>query len=211
VVANVRRARAAPEEPKPKEQAVLAVATAYFLRHGYRGASLTAMARGSGISKESFYRYFGSKRELFDAVLDRELVRHGESLRLRAPAAAAHERRAVLVDLATQVLTCLTNDRALARRRLVLEEAARRPELGRRYHASTEQLCRDVARLLRGHAAGAGFDSMTLGRHFLALISWRVLLERECAVCAEPTAEHIAALAEAAAADFARAFLIEKP
>ena len=44
--------------PKAKEQEVLDVATAYFLEHGYQGASINAMARSSGISKESIYRYF---------------------------------------------------------------------------------------------------------------------------------------------------------
>ena len=43
-------------KPKPKEQEVLDVATDYFLAHGYQGASINAMARSSGISKESIYR-----------------------------------------------------------------------------------------------------------------------------------------------------------
>ncbi len=54
-------------KPKAKEQEVLDVATEYFLQHGYRGASINAMARSSGISKESIYRYFSSKQQLFEA------------------------------------------------------------------------------------------------------------------------------------------------
>src|SRR5690606_10698485 len=49
--------------PKAKEQEVLDVATEYFLKHGYQGASINEMARQSGISKESIYRYFSSKKQ----------------------------------------------------------------------------------------------------------------------------------------------------
>src|SRR5262245_48920718 len=63
-------------KPRAKEQEVLDVATAYFLKHGYQGASINAMARSSGISKESIYRYFSSKKQLFEAVIARELVEY---------------------------------------------------------------------------------------------------------------------------------------
>ena len=68
-------------KPKAKEQEVLDVATEYFLQHGYRGASINAMARSSGISKESIYRYFSSKQQLFEAVIGRELIEYRRSLR----------------------------------------------------------------------------------------------------------------------------------
>src|SRR5688572_11569869 len=67
-------------KPKAKEQEVLDVATEYFLQHGYRGASINAMARSSGISKESIYRYFSSKQQLFEAVIGRELIEYRRSL-----------------------------------------------------------------------------------------------------------------------------------
>src|SRR5262245_56606470 len=68
-------------KPKATEQEVLDVATACCLRHGYQGASINAMARSSGISKESIYRYFSSKKQLCEAVIGRELVEYQESLR----------------------------------------------------------------------------------------------------------------------------------
>src|SRR4249920_1481286 len=68
-------------KPKAKEQEVLDVATDYFLEHGYQGASINAMARSSGISKESIYRYFNSKKQLFEAVIGRELLEYQSRLR----------------------------------------------------------------------------------------------------------------------------------
>src|SRR5690606_13322090 len=81
----VSRSRAASRsrrggEAKTKEQEVLDVAAEYFLAHGYQGASINAMARSSGISKESIYRYFNSKKHLFEAVIERELAEYSTRL-----------------------------------------------------------------------------------------------------------------------------------
>ena len=73
---SVRSLTEGTARPKAKEQEVLDVAAAYFLEHGYQGASINAMARSSGISKESIYRYFSSKKQLFEAVIGRELVEY---------------------------------------------------------------------------------------------------------------------------------------
>ena len=83
-------------KPKAKEQEVLDVATEYFLQHGYRGASINAMARSSGISKESIYRYFSSKQQLFEAVIGRELIEYRRSLHRLDATLRSMELRAAL-------------------------------------------------------------------------------------------------------------------
>ena len=60
-----------------KREAILEIASELFLSLGYKGASVNEMSRRSGISKETFYRYFKSKQELFVAVLDKELQNCG--------------------------------------------------------------------------------------------------------------------------------------
>lgn len=47
-----------------KKAQILDVASEWFLTHGYAGTSVSAMARQSGISKVSIYRYFSSKEAL---------------------------------------------------------------------------------------------------------------------------------------------------
>ncbi len=42
-----------------------------FWKHGYAGASLADLLAGIGIARGSFYKAFGSKKELFLQVLDR--------------------------------------------------------------------------------------------------------------------------------------------
>ena len=42
-----------------------------FWRHGYEGASMAELTKAMGLNSPSIYVAFGSKRGLFDAVLDR--------------------------------------------------------------------------------------------------------------------------------------------
>lgn len=49
---------------------LVAAARAEFLRCGYQKASLRTMAQAAGVSTGSVYFFFGSKEELFHAVVD---------------------------------------------------------------------------------------------------------------------------------------------
>ncbi len=48
-----------------------------FWRHGYEGASMAELTKAMGLNSPSIYVAFGSKRGLFDAVLDRYRRRRG--------------------------------------------------------------------------------------------------------------------------------------
>src|SRR3954469_22811057 len=104
VASLVRSLTEGTARPKAKEQEVLDVATAYFLEHGYEGASINAMARSSGISKESIYRYFSSKKQLFEAVMCRELVEYRNILTHLGASLSAMTLRDALVTIAETVL-----------------------------------------------------------------------------------------------------------
>lgn len=70
--------------PQKRRPQVLDVAFELFLRHGYRGTSMDAIARAAGVSKPVVYDCFASKAELFGALLDREeqrmLAQFGDAL-----------------------------------------------------------------------------------------------------------------------------------
>lgn len=53
------------------EDAVLDRAIEVFWRHGYEGASLTALTGAMGINRPSLYATFGSKQELFQRAFTR--------------------------------------------------------------------------------------------------------------------------------------------
>jgi AcrR family transcriptional regulator len=198
-------------KPKAKEQEVLDVATEYFLRHGYLGASINEMARSSGISKESIYRYFSSKQQLFEAVIGRELVEYRRSLDRLDAMLRGMELRAALIAVAETILGVITTDRTLALRRLIFDEATRSPEIGQHYYKIGAGRAYEVIEsVLETHPHRSDFDIPRLARHFAALLSWRVTLERQCAVRAAPTAAEITELASTLVDDFLKAFLRPK-
>lgn len=53
------------------EEAVLDRAASVFWRHGYEGASLSALTTAMGINRPSLYATFGSKEELFQRAFAR--------------------------------------------------------------------------------------------------------------------------------------------
>jgi AcrR family transcriptional regulator len=198
-------------KPKAKEQEVLDVATEYFLQHGYRGASINAMARSSGISKESIYRYFSSKQQLFEAVIGRELIEYRRSLHRLDATLRSMELRAALITVAETILGIITTDRTLALRRLIFDEATRSPEVGQHYYKiGPAQAYSVLESVLETHAHESDFDIPTLARHFTGLLSWRVTLERQCAVRSQPTPAEIAELSATLVDDFMKAFLKPK-
>lgn len=194
--------------PKPKEQEVLDVATAYFLKHGYQGASINAMARSSGISKESIYRYFSSKKQLFEAVIARELVEYQSRVERLLATLNAMDVREALISIGEIVLGVITTERTLALRRLVFEEARRSPDVGQHYYKiGPEQAFDAIERVLAAHDIESELPRPVIARHFLAMISWRVMLERECAVTPPPSKAETRKVVESIVDDFMTAFL----
>jgi TetR/AcrR family transcriptional repressor of mexJK operon len=196
------------EKPRAKEQEVLDVATAYFLKHGYQGASINAMARSSGISKESIYRYFSSKKQLFEAVMCRELADYGNLLTRLSSTLSAMELRDALVMIAETVLGVATTDRCLQLRRLIFEEARNSPDVGQHYYQiGPEHAYIVLENLFTQHRADSLFETSVMSRHFIALIAWRIMLERECAVRPAPSKQQVREWAEASVDDFMKAFV----
>lgn len=206
VAALVRLLAERNAKPKAKEQEVLDVATAYFLKHGYQGASINAMARSSGISKESIYRYFSSKKQLFEAVIGRELVEYQDSLRRLQ--ASKTDLREALIAVAETVLGVVTTDRTMALRRLIFDEARRSPDVGQHYYKiGPARAFAAFEEIFKTHQSRSDFDPAVLSGHFIAMISWRVMLERECAVLGALSPEEMRRWIESVVQDFMKAFL----
>ena len=57
-------------DPQRTRQRILDAATAEFAQHGLGGARVDRIAAGAGANKRMLYYYFGSKQDLFLAVLE---------------------------------------------------------------------------------------------------------------------------------------------
>jgi len=72
------------EQPKPRKEEILDVATRLFAERGYEGTSMNDVAELVGMRKASLFYHFATKEALYEAVLDR-LVR-----RLATPLGAVY-------------------------------------------------------------------------------------------------------------------------
>lgn len=61
-------------------QRILEAAEGVFARHGYRGASIQAIAAAAGLPKSNVLYYVGSKRKLYMTLLERTMQRWNTAL-----------------------------------------------------------------------------------------------------------------------------------
>lgn len=122
----------APLEPT-KREAIVAAATDTFLRDGY-GASMDAVATAAGVSKQTIYNHFGSKEELFKAVVD--AVAAQLLAPLADPRTTSAAPREALTEFGQAYLRILLAPSSLALHRIVVAEAPRFPDLARDIFAS---------------------------------------------------------------------------
>ncbi len=128
-----------------------------FLDQGYAATSMDAVTAAAGVSKQTVYVYYPSKRALFADVLEQASVGHPEFqaldyLRTAHPASRA-ELQEVLTQLAQRVLQTMLQSEYISLLRALIPEVRSHPELGelfrevvaRRSLQSVGQLLEDAA------------------------------------------------------------------
>jgi TetR/AcrR family transcriptional repressor of mexJK operon len=168
---------------KSKRDAILEIASVAFLEHGYRGASVNEMSRRSGISKETIYRYFKSKKELFAAVLDLELDHYQRSIDELDSIDHDKELREVLTLVGGMLLKLLLRKRTMALRLLIFNAGMQQPEIGQLYNErgprpALAALQRYFDRL-KGRGLVSSFDSRVLADDFMAMLLHKAVLQYE--------------------------------
>lgn len=117
--------------PDDKARSILVAAASIFRAQGYGGTSMDAVAHQAGASKATVYAHYGSKAELFGAVIEYESRKHTLSLGPHKPGETAFQR---LFHLATRITDKLREPQTLELYRTVLSEAGRFPELGQIFY-----------------------------------------------------------------------------
>jgi len=114
-------------------------ATALFLRDGYRNTSMDQVAADAAVSKQTVYKQFADKEQLFRGIVlgvtaNSEAIITDMTSALRGTEISSHaELRAVLTDLARRYIDGVLEPHVLALRRLIIAEAERFPDLSRTY------------------------------------------------------------------------------
>lgn len=124
-------------------QCILTAAQQLFLERGFQATSTDAILAEAGVSsKETLYRYFASKEELFVAVLGNLTTEHPDfSVRLAAlpPPRDVRALRESLTTAARDILTLMCQPSYLALWRMMMAEAPRFPQLGAAFFSAIPQ------------------------------------------------------------------------
>jgi len=197
-------------ERNAKGLAVLEAATSVFLRHGFSAATTDMIQREAGVSKATMYAHFPNKEAMFVAVIERQCVMMTESfLAIRT---VPGDFTKTLTDLGMSYLDLVLSPTAMALYRVIVAEASRFPELGRRFYlAGPKLVIGRVAALLTEAARAGEIDVQTLGVEaaaswFLGLVRGDVHLEYLTHPDARPSAAQMDRCVQLAVTGFLGAF-----
>jgi TetR/AcrR family transcriptional repressor of mexJK operon len=121
------RGRPPTEEVATRAARLLDVATEVFLEQGFKGASMSEIARRAGASKQTLYARYPSKAALFAALVERKAGRLFEAI---GPLGEGRSLRDTLVHCGSELLELIVSDDARGVHRLVVAECMEFPELG---------------------------------------------------------------------------------
>jgi AcrR family transcriptional regulator len=135
-----------PEQVERNRELVLAAAQRVFVARGYGGATLEAIADEAGFSKGVVYSQFGSKPDLFFALLEQRIEQRAAHQRQAVDGLAGREAFEALIGAAAQDAASepgwqfvLTEFRS---------QAVRSPEIHRRYAEAHSRAIDHLASML---------------------------------------------------------------
>jgi AcrR family transcriptional regulator len=117
-----------------KAPQILDVALEVFTLQGYQTASMDMIAAQAGMSKQTLYRHFGSKEQLFVHVVQALIERSPVRVPPAPVGGGGRELRALLTVFADQLATAFCDPKTVQAFRLVISEGARRSNLGQLFY-----------------------------------------------------------------------------
>ena len=121
------RGRPPAEEVASRAERLLDVATEVFLEQGFKGASMSEIARRAGASKQTLYARYTSKAALFAGLVERKASRLFDAV---GPLGEGRGLRDTLVHYGSELLELIVSEDARGVHRVVTAECMEFPELG---------------------------------------------------------------------------------
>ena len=165
-----------------RREALLTAADELFLQHGFDGVSLDSLVAHVGGSKASIYQYFGCKKGLLVALVQRrhECFFHENALLTEL---GTQTLREVLLDTAHKLFNAFSQPDKISFMRLIVRESQRDPEIARiaydlgpaRGQATMAKILTEAA--IRGEIdCPKPYESAIIYGGFLQHIKWRLLI-----------------------------------
>ncbi|HEV2110530.1 MAG TPA: TetR/AcrR family transcriptional regulator [Gammaproteobacteria bacterium] len=122
-----------------KREAILEAARKVFLEIGFGATSMDAIAVAAKVSKQTVYNHFGSKEELFAAMIRSTCDRMVTAFE---QAAKSGKPELTLRGIARQVISKVLDRDRLSLYRILMAEGQRFPELGQIFYECGPQVTR---------------------------------------------------------------------
>lgn len=196
-----------PKDPA-KRKAILEAAKELFVRHGYDGSSMEAIASEAGVSKLTVYSHFTDKETLFAEAVQAKCAENLPELFAEPSADAPLE--SLLLNLARGFNQLINSPEAIALSRLMIAQGGQNPHLSQLFFDAGPQRVLDQMERLLEQARQQGKLAMDSPRraaeHFLMLVQGCVHFRLMIGCVAPPTEEESEAHAREVVALFLKAF-----
>jgi AcrR family transcriptional regulator len=157
-------------EAQRRVEHLLAVAGDMFMRLGYDGTSIDAVAEAAAMSKRTVYARYADKGALFGAVLRRLIERFLVPITRFQSRTDALEP--TLMEIGRHLLQSVLAPEAVSLHRVIIAESERQPQFGRLAHAEGRKPAVEaIATVLRHHRASLRVsDFPRAAAQFLSLV-----------------------------------------
>jgi AcrR family transcriptional regulator len=122
-----------PDEDSSKRRQILDGARKLFLDLGFDAASMGEIARAAGVSKGTLYVYFADKNNLFEAIVEQEVL---EQQKVAFNFDPARDVATTLREFGQAYIELLCRPGGGSATRTVIAIAERMPEVGRRFYGN---------------------------------------------------------------------------
>src|SRR5215471_9702514 len=191
-----------------KAESVLAAAKRAFLAAGFGAVSMDTIAREAGVSKATVYAHFGSKEDLFGAVIERECEQYFS--RFSVDELDPRDVRASLTVLGRRFLELVLSPDAIALHRIILGEVTRFPTLGEVFWGAGPERQRAQIEAFLQSASAVGMlsfvDARLAAEQFISLVRGEIQLRKLLHLEPEAGEREIDAVIAGAVDTFIRAF-----
>ncbi|WAJ44519.1 TetR/AcrR family transcriptional regulator [Mycobacterium sp. Aquia_216] len=191
MVTTTRRGRPTQAEARKLQQKLRTAAVATFVKHGYDGTSMDAIAKAAGITRRTLYARYPDKRAVFLDVIPWALTHRTE--REATQELGDADLRTALVAVGRAGLARAIDPDIVGLKRIAMNESSRFPEFAVSAHSMTwSPRHRQVMDVLRHHheAGTTEVDDLeSAAGHFIALVEHLPARLADCGIFRSPEEE----------------------
>jgi AcrR family transcriptional regulator len=163
-----------------RRETIIDAAIALFSEKGFRRATIRDLSAAVGVSEPVVYEHFRTKRELYEAIMDRMADAAIEELNsLMAPHLSVQDSRSFLLGLTRAMVAWFSNQPGFVR--LLLSNALERESLSRRFHARLrKQLVEVLGAFMEGRIradSGVTLDPEVVAHTFICMAAHHGLVQ----------------------------------